>query len=560
MGNPRAGLTTAAAVQQHNTPSPRFADRRPRRFRRAAAPSPPIADAGRRREPFSRALRQALDRPHERAQWPLICSPAGTAPPPIASVRRSRPRGDAVLIAHVELDPAWRQVLTELRQLVGDSTYDIWLRGLTIQSWEGGQLIVGAPHATEAWVARRFSRALATAARRVAGSDVEIVFCAGTGAAGAAGGHGRTRPVNELASGSPLNPRYSFEQFIVGESNRLAHAASLAVAELPGQAYNPLFVHALPGLGKTHLLHAIGNYVKAFGGACVRYTTVESFTNQFITALGSRSLDHFKRAYRDADVLLIDDVQFLASKAKTEEEFFHTFNALYETGRQLVVTCDRLPRQLVSVEQRLRERFEAGLVADIRPPDFASRVAILRKRAAVDRISVTDPGVLELIAERVTDNVRRLEGALIAIVAHHSLTAQPIDLALAGHVLDQIKPTPKASTTIAAVQTSVASHYEVTVDELVSTSRAARVAWPRQIALHLARELTGASLQEIGEAFGGRNHATVLHAGKRVSERLKTDPDLAGKLSDLSTTLRGQASTESPDRLILTPCTAQLSR
>ena len=185
-----------------------------------------------------------------------------------------------------------------------------------------------------------------------------------------------------------FNPRYSFNQFIIGDGNRLAHAAALAVAELPGQAYNPLFLHAPPGLGKTHLLHAIGNYVLAFGGgATVRYTTVEAFTNHFISALGSRSLDRFKRAYRDADVLLIDDVQFLASKAKTEEEFFHTFNALYETGRQLVLTCDRLPRQLTSVEERLRERFESGLVADIRPPDFATRVAILRKRAILDGIT-----------------------------------------------------------------------------------------------------------------------------------------------------------------------------
>ena len=185
----------------------------------------------------------------------------------------------------------------------------------------------------------------------------------------------------------PLNPRYSFDQFIIGDGNRLAHAASLAVAELPGQAYNPLFLHAPPGLGKTHLLHAIGNYVLAFGGgATVRYTTVEAFTNHFITRSSTRSIDRFKHAYRDADVLLIDDVQFLASKAKTEEEFFHTFNALYETGRQLVLTCDRLPRQLTTVEERLRERFESGLVADIRPPDFATRVAILRKRAALDHV------------------------------------------------------------------------------------------------------------------------------------------------------------------------------
>ena len=231
-----------------------------------------------------------------------------------------------------------------------------------------------------------------------------------------------------------LNPRYSFDQFIIGDGNRLAHAAALAVAELPGQAYNPLFLHAPPGLGKTHLLHAIGNYVRAFGGG-TRSATRRSRRSPTTSSApsASRSLDRFKHTYRDADVLLIDDVQFLASKAKTEEEFFHTFNALYETGRQLVLTCDRLPSALVSVEERLRERFESGLVADIQPPDFHTRVAILRKRALLDRVPLADDAVLEAIAERVTDNVRALEGALIRVVAYHSLTARPIDLELAAH-------------------------------------------------------------------------------------------------------------------------------
>ncbi len=213
----------------------------------------------------------------------------------------------------------------------------------------------------------------------------------------------RPRQTSRPNRARAFNPRYSFHQFIIGDGNRLAHAAALAVAELPGQAYNPLFLHAPPGLGKTHLLHAIGNYVLAFGGgATVRYTTVEAFTNHFISALASRSIERFKHAYRDADVLLIDDVQFLASKAKTEEEFFHTFNALYETGRQLVLTCDRLPSQLPTVEERLRERFESGLVADINAPDFSTRVAILRKRVALDHIALANSDVLELIAERVT--------------------------------------------------------------------------------------------------------------------------------------------------------------
>jgi chromosomal replication initiator protein len=358
--------------------------------------------------------------------------------------------------------------------------------------------------------------------------------------------HGVNRP-GRMPTAAPaealdlavLNPRYSFDQFIIGDGNRLAHAASLAVAELPGQAYNPLFLHAPPGLGKTHLLQAIGNYVLSFGdGAAVRYTTAETFTNHFVRALGSRSIDRFKQAYRNADVLLIDDVQFLASKAKTEEEFFHTFNALYETGRQLVLTCDRLPRQLVAVEERLRERFESGLVAVIKPPDHATRVAILRKRAALDRIPVTDVAVLELIADRITDNVRVLEGALIRIVAYHSLTQLPIDVRLAEEVLDEIHPRPHpkaASTSVGDIQNAVASYYGLALAQLISSSRAAGVIWPRQVAIHLARALTNASLNAIGEAFGGRNHATVLHACKRVTERMNLDQQAVHEVEELTT-------------------------
>ncbi len=437
------------------------------------------------------------------------------------------------LPAQRELTPAWRDFCAHLRRMVGEPMYDIWLAPLDLQSWEGQVLVLQAPPGIQAWVSKRFGRVVAACAQAVAGAEVRVVF-AGDPQVDAVSPANRALEL-EIA----FNPRYSFEQFIIGEGNRLAHAGSLAVAELPGQAYNPLFLYAPPGLGKTHLLHAIGNYVSTFGGgASVRYATVESFTNQFIAALGSRSLEHFKHAYRDADVLLIDDVQFLASKAKTEEEFFHTFNALYETGRQLVLTCDRLPQQLVSVQERLRERFESGLVAEISPPDFATRVAILRKRVALDRIDLADPAVLDLISERVPDNVRALEGALIRVVAHHSLTGRSIDLELTTSVLDTIHPSLKAAPpSISDIQASVASHYELTVAELASPSRTARIAWPRQVAIHLARELSGCSLQAIGDAFGGRNHATVLHACKRVSERLLSDPGAGEEVAGLNALL-----------------------
>jgi chromosomal replication initiator protein len=441
------------------------------------------------------------------------------------------------LPAYPEVAGAWHEIQAQLRRTVGESTYEIWLAPLEPQSLRANVLILKAPTATQAWVAKRFGRIVERGARTVLGNELQVAF---TGDDGAAHHAPLSQATVDRSSIATLNPRYSFEQFVIGEGNRLAHAASLAVAELPGQAYNPLFIHAPPGLGKTHLLHAIGNYILAFGGgATVRYTTVEAFTNHFISSLGSRSIEQFKRAYRDTDALLIDDVQFLASKAKTEEEFFHTFSSLYETGRQLVLTCDRLPSQLVGVEERLRERFQAGLVADIRPPDAATRLTILRKRAALDRVPLADPTVLEVIAERVTNNVRVLEGALIRIVAYHSLARRPIDVALATTVLDGMYP-PSVTTSLSAadVQSTVASYYELSVSELVSSNRSARIAWPRQVAIYLTREFTDGSLTTIGTAFGGRSHATVFHAVKRVAKRLSANPQAAAEVTAISDQIR----------------------
>jgi chromosomal replication initiator protein len=443
------------------------------------------------------------------------------------------------LPAQPESLPEWRTIQAELREAVGDSQFDIWLAALEFRSWDGERLVIDAPAGTRRWVGDRFGRTLERCVRRVLGDAARV----GLESEGSEGHAANTRATPEPTPASgprAFNPRYSFDQFIIGQGNRLAHAAALAVAELPGQAYNPLFLHAPPGMGKTHLLHAIGNYALAFGaGATVRYSTAEDFTNHFLGALQTRSLEPFKRAYRDADVLLIDDVQFLASKTRTEEEFFHTFNALYESGRQLVLTCDRLPRALVGIEARLRERFEAGLVADMAPPDHDTRVAILRKRAALDGVPLADPAVLDVIADRVTSNIRALEGALIRVVAYHSLTQRPIDVPMATKVMDQMYPGPAfAGPTIEEIQAAVADHFDVSTAELVSASRTARIAWPRQIAIHLARELTGSSLHTIGAAFGGRNHATVLHACKRVSDRLADDPDLASDINTFSQRLR----------------------
>jgi chromosomal replication initiator protein len=329
---------------------------------------------------------------------------------------------------------------------------------------------------------------------------------------------------------------------VIGDGNRLAHAASLAVAELPGQAYNPLFLYGPPGLGKTHLLHAIANYVGDYDdGMTVRYTTLEAFTDEFVGALKSSSIETFKRRYRDTDILLIDDVQFLERKAKIEEEFFHTFNALYETGSQLVVTCDRMPRDMNALADRLRERFESGLVADLRPPDLATRMTILRKRVNHDGLRLDDPDAIVPIAERVTTNVRALQGALIRVVAFHSLTGRPIDRSLVTHVLDGLYPDGRDRVnTVEEIQAATCERLGISPEVLSSPDRSARVAWARQVAMYLARELTDATLPAIGRAFGGRNHTTVLHAYRKTAQRIASDREAYETVRRLTETIGGR--------------------
>jgi chromosomal replication initiator protein len=423
----------------------------------------------------------------------------------------------------------WGAVQDELRQTVPADIYDIWLAPLRAVAVEGDVLIVEAPHEVRAWVAERFARVLQVGAAAVLGPQVTVDV---RGAAS----HDRGRHSSGRATRAPalpddgLNPKFTFEQYVMGDANRFAHAAALTVAELPGQAYNPLFIYGPPGVGKTHLLHSIGNYVLAYGGGLsVRYTTVETFTNEFLAALQRNDMDRFKGRYRHADVLLIDDVQFLASKAKTEEEFFHTFNALHDAGSQLVLTSDRLPRDLGALEDRLRERFEAGLVTAIDPPDLPTRLAVLRKRAQHDGVDVADDGVLDLLAERAPHNVRALEGALIRVVAFASLTSRPITTALAAEVLRGLYPATAGRgtdrLTVEHIQELTAAAFGLTRSELLSNSRAPRLAWPRQVAMYLAREHTAETLPAIGERFGGRNHTTVLHACRRAAARLSDDPE-----------------------------------
>ncbi len=317
-----------------------------------------------------------------------------------------------------------------------------------------------------------------------------------------------------------LNPKYTFEQFVIGDGNRLAHAAALAVAELPAQAWNPLFIHGPPGLGKTHLLHAIGNYVSRYGeGLRVRYATVEDFMAEFVQAIRRRSTDGFRERFRDVDVLLLDDVQFLADKVRTKEELFHTFNALYESGRQLVFTSDRSPTDLEAFEDRLKERFECGLVAEVVPPDANVRLAILRNRVRQDGLQNIPDETLEAVARAVGASVRVLEGALIRVVAYASLSDEPPTPELAMEVLGRLyRHGPAQPCSVRRIQEATAAEFGITPEALLARDRTPTVAFARQVAMYLARELTDQGLPALGRDFGGRNHSTVLHAWKRVSE------------------------------------------
>jgi len=436
-----------------------------------------------------------------------------------------------------ELDHAWQQIQGALRESLGERTYGLWLAPMRCVSLDRERLVIAGPPEVSAWAAQRLAGALASATASVLGPDVEVSI-AGCGSAAAPAQRRVVGPAPAV-----LNPKYTFEQFVIGPSNRLAHAAALSVAEMPSQAYNPLFIYGPPGLGKTHLLHSVGNYVNSFGGGlAVRYATAEEFTNAFLAALAARSLDEFKAHFRDVDVLLIDDVQFLERKARSEEELFHTFNALYDAGSQLVITCDRLPGDLGDLEDRLRERFAAGLVTDIERPDFVTRLAILRKRAAHDGVLI-DYEALELLAARVTTNVRALEGALIRLVAYGSLTGRPLDSALAAHVLEGlgVALTPGRAPSIAAIQDAACARFGITHAELLSRSRVERVVWPRQAAMYLCKELTEHSLPTIARAFDGRDHTTVLYACKRVAAHIAVSPPAYTDIEALTAALTAQS-------------------
>ena len=344
-------------------------------------------------------------------------------------------------------------------------------------------------------------------------------------------------------SDSRLNPKYSFETFVIGSSNRFAHAAAIAVAENPGKSYNPLTIYGDSGLGKTHLLHALGHYVRNyFDRVRVRYVSTEELTNDFINAISQNRGADFRRRYRDVDVLLIDDIQFLEGKEQTQEEFFHTFNTLHNAQKQIVMTSDRPPKNLENLEPRLRSRFGWGLITDIQPPDLETRIAILRKKAAQERL-VAGPEVLEFIASRIQTNIRELEGALIRVTAFASLNRQQVDLALAEIVLKDLIPEGgEAQITTSMIMAQTASYFDITVDDLCGQSRTHVLVTARQIAMYLCRELTDLSLPKIGQQFGGRDHTTVMHADRKIRTLMAERRSVFNQVTELTNRIKQQAT------------------
>ena len=355
------------------------------------------------------------------------------------------------------------------------------------------------------------------------------------------GGESRQATPAQTAPASRLNPKYSFDTFVIGSSNRFAHAAAVAVAESPAKAYNPLFIYGASGLGKTHLLHAIGHYAQNLGNAStVRYVSTEEFTNDFINSLRDDKRQAFQRRYRDVDILLIDDIQFLERAERTQEEFFHTFNTLHNANKQLVITSDRSPRQLSTLEDRLRTRFEWGLLADVQPPDLETRIAILQKKAAQERLDAP-PDALEFIASRIHHSIRELEGALIRVTAYASLTRKPVDLALAQGVLQDFIPEGESpDVTVEDIMSATAEYFGVSDTDLRGHSRSRVLVNARQVAMYLCRELTDLSLPRIGQAFGGRDHTTVMHADRKIRKQMAEKRSLYNQIAELTNRLKLQ--------------------
>lgn len=435
------------------------------------------------------------------------------------------------------LDELWNKVLARVEQQISKPSFETWLKSTKLLSYKGNSVTIAAPTSfARDWLENHYVHLIAGILSELTGEDLFIKFVVqkdqGNEDFDIPAPVIQTRP-NEPPENphTMLNPKYTFDTFVIGAGNRFAHAASLAVAEAPAKAYNPLFIYGGVGLGKTHLMHAIGHYVLEHNpNAKVVYLSSEKFTNEFINSIRDNKAEDFRNKYRNVDVLLIDDIQFLAGKESTQEEFFHTFNALHTESKQIVISSDRPPKEIPTLEDRLRSRFEWGLITDIAPPDLETRIAILRKKAKADGLDIPNE-VMHYIANQIDTNIRELEGALIRVVAYSSLVNQDITIDLAQEALKDIMPNTKPKTvTIQDIQKVVGEHYNIRLEDFTSKKRTKSIAFPRQVAMYLARELTDSSLPKIGEEFGGRDHTTVIHAHEKIEKLLKEDQQFAEEI------------------------------
>jgi chromosomal replication initiator protein len=432
----------------------------------------------------------------------------------------------------------WSEVSSRLRGALNETTYRTWFDHVDGLELNDDEFVLAVPNDfTRDWIEGHFIGLIRAAVGDATGRERQVQLAV------------RDVPGEPVAPIEPhrheplgigLNAKYTFDSFVIGSSNRFAHAAALAVAEAPAQAYNPLFIYGGTGLGKTHLLQAIAQYVSEHQGELsVRYVTSETFMNDFINALRDKRIEGFKQRYRAYDLLLIDDIQFFEHKERIQEEFFHTFNSIYEAGGQIVISSDRPPKEISTLEERLRSRFEWGLITDIQPPDLETRIAILRKKVKTDNIHIPDPKVLEFIAGRISSNIRELEGALTRVVAFSSLTGRSMTEDLAQDVLKDVFPQGEVrQVTIERIQELVSERFSLSLEELCGDRRSQNIVYPRQVAMYLSRELTDSSLPKIGREFGGRDHTTVIHATSKIARMIREDRSVYNLVQELTARIK----------------------
>lgn len=445
------------------------------------------------------------------------------------------------------IDSLWNQALGKIEKKISKPSFETWLKSTKAYLLQGDTLTVTAPNEfARDWLEERYSHLISDVLFELTGEELEAKFIIPPNQEdddfAVPVQPKKIKKQDKEHSAFPqhmLNAKNTFDTFVIGSGNRFAHAASLAVAEAPAKAYNPLFIYGGVGLGKTHLMHAIGHYVLEHNpNAKVVYLSSEKFTNEFINSIRDNKAGEFRDRYRSVDVLLIDDIQFLAGKEQTQEEFFHTFNALHEESKQIVISSDRPPKEIPTLEDRLRSRFEWGLITDITPPDLETRIAILRKKAKAEGLDIPNE-VMLYIANQIDSNIRELEGALIRVVAYSSLINKDINADLAAEALKDIIPSSKPKIiTILEIQKTVGEHYSVKLEDFKAKKRTKSVAFPRQIAMYLSRELTDSSLPKIGDEFGGRDHTTVIHAHEKISKLMQTDTQLQRQVKEIQDQLR----------------------